>query len=72
MIKEGYKLPLLTIPESCILADNRSAMDNAKFVTEALEGLLATNCISVINTQPWLVNPLTVAVRVEEKKTPCA
>ena len=68
VIKEGYKLPLLTIPESRIVANNKSTMDSAKFVTEALEGLLATNCISVINTQPWVVNPLTVAVRVEGKK----
>ena len=63
VIKEGYKLPLLTIPESRILAKNKSAI-----VREALEGLLATNCISVVNTQPWVVNPLTVAVRVEGKK----
>ena len=45
MIKEGYKLPLLTIPGYRILTNNKSAMDNAKFVTEALEGLVASNCM---------------------------
>ena len=71
VIKDGYKLPLLTIPESRILANNKFAMDNAKFVTEDFEGLLAANCISVVNTQPWVVIPLTVAVRVGGENALC-
>lgn len=61
VITEGYKLPLLTIPESCILANNKSAIDNACFVTKALEDLIAANCVSI-------VNPLTVSVRAKGKK----
>ena len=68
VIKEGYKLPLLTIPESCILANNKSAIDNACFVTKAQEDLIAANCISIVHSQPWVVNPLTVSVRTEGKK----
>ena len=68
VIKEGYKLPLLTIPESCVLANNKSAIDNACFVTKALEDLIAANCISIAHSQPWVVNPLTVSVRAEGKK----
>ena len=48
VITEGHKLPLLTIPESCILANNKSAIDNACFVTKALEDLIAANCISIV------------------------
>ena len=68
VIKEGYKLPLLTIPESRILANNKSGIDNACFVTKALEDLIAANCISVVHSRPWVVNPLTVSVRTEGKK----
>ena len=57
--KEGYKLPLLTIAESCVLANNKSAVDNACFVTKALEDLIAANCISIVHSQPWVVNPLS-------------
>ena len=55
VIKEGYKLPLYTIPESCILRNNKSAFDNNDFVTEALNDLLATQCISVVESRH--VNP---------------
>ena len=68
VITEGYKLPLLTIPESCILSNNKSAIDNACFVTKALEDLIAANCISIVHSPPWVVNPLTVSVRAEGKK----
>ena len=66
VINEGYKLPLLTIPESCILGNY--AIDNARFVPKALEDLIAANCISIAYSQPWVVNPLTASVRAEGKK----
>ena len=28
IIKEGYKLPLLAIPQSCVFPNNKSAIDN--------------------------------------------
>ena len=68
VIKEGYKLPLLTIPESCSLANNKSAIDNACFVTKALQNLKTANCISIVHSQPWVVNLLIVSIRAEGKK----
>ena len=68
VIKEGYKLPLHSIPESCVLRNNKSALDNNDFVTEALNDLLATQCISVVESQPWVVNPLTVSTRDDGKR----
>ena len=52
VIKEGYKLPLHSIPESCVLQNNKSALNNNDFVTEALNDLLPTQCISVVESQP--------------------
>ena len=50
------------------MGSNKSAIDNACFVTEALEDLIPANRISVVHSQPWVVNPLTVSVRAEGKK----
>ena len=41
---------------------------HACFVTKALEDLIAANCISIVHSSPWVVNPLTVSVRAEGKK----
>ena len=52
VIKEGYKLPLHSIPDSCVLRNNKSA----------------TQCISVVESQPWVVNPFTVSTRDDGKR----
>ena len=54
VIKEGYKLPLLPIPASCILPNNKSALDKTTFVAEAIEDLLAAQCISVVSGRPCM------------------
>jgi hypothetical protein len=32
IIKDGYKIPVLTEPEECILKNNKSALDHSEFV----------------------------------------
>ena len=68
VIREDYKLPLHTIPECCILRNNKSAFNNNDFVTETLNDLLANQCISVIASQPWVVDPLTLSTRDDGKR----
>lgn len=68
IIAEGYKLPLLSIPDSVVLKNNRSALNNCTFVTQALDDLLGSQCISIVSSQPWVVNPLSVSIRDEGKK----
>ena len=68
IIRVGYKLPLLTIPPSILLKNNKSALDNCTFVSEAIDILLACHCVSIANSQPWVVNPLSVSVQAEGKK----
>ena len=60
VIKESYKLLMLTILESFILPNNKSALDNTTIVTEAIEDLFAAQCFLVVSSRPWVVNPLTV------------
>ena len=68
IIREGYKLPLLTIPQSVLLRNNKSAFDNCSFVSKAIADLLANQCVDVVDSQPWVVNPLSVSVRDDGKK----
>ena len=61
IIREGYRLPLKTIPHSILSDNNKSAKNNSVFVTEEIKKLLQKRCISQVFTQPYIVNPLTVA-----------
>ena len=68
IIREGYKLPLLTITQSVLLRNNKSAFDNCSFVSEAIDDILANQCIDIVDSQPWVVNPLFVSVRDDGKE----
>ena len=61
VIENGYKIPLLHIPDSIVLDNNKSARDNTKFVTEEIEKLINKGCVSPVTEKPYVVNPLTVA-----------
>ncbi|XP_052067195.1 uncharacterized protein LOC127706578, partial [Mytilus californianus] len=61
VIENGNKLPLKTEPEVKHLKNNRSSLNNAKFVVEEIDKLLQKRCISEIYSKPTVVNPLTVA-----------
>ena len=50
------------------MPNNKSTIDNCRFVTEALRDLLTTQRVSTVSNQPWVVNPLSVSVRDDEKK----
>ena len=52
IIRVGYKLPLLTIPQSVLLRNNKSAFDNCSFVFKAIDDLLANQCIDIFDSQP--------------------
>jgi hypothetical protein len=67
-IEEGYRLPLLDIPHSEILKNNKSARDNAEFVTSELAKLLESGVIEKLNTSPNVINALSVAINADNKK----
>ena len=67
IVENGYKLPLLTLPDSVELRNNRSALNHSEFVQEEIERLLLKGCISQVKTRPTVVNPLTVS----ENKDKC-
>ena len=68
IIKRGYILPLSTLPKPVILKNNKSALDNQAFVTQAISELLACQSITTVGTPPLVVNPLSVATRNSDEK----
>ena len=68
LLKEGYKLPLHTMPKSAHFNYNKSAITHSDFVSEAIQDLLKTNRIIEVNGLPHVVNPLSVTVQISGKK----
>nr|XP_054749610.1 uncharacterized protein LOC129255079 [Lytechinus pictus] len=61
VIEHGYKLPFYSDPERVDLTNNRSALDKSKFVEEEISRLLEKGCVSQVNENPLIINPLTVS-----------
>ena len=59
-IKEGYKLPLKTIPGPFLGKNQDSALNHREFVTEALRELELNRCIKKVDEQPHICSPLSV------------
>ena len=68
VIKDGYKIPFVTIPPSTKIRNNRSAIDHSEFVEEAISDLLKSSLIVKCKEMPHVVNPLTVSVNAKGKK----
>ena len=51
-IREGYKLPLLSIPEIFIHPNQASALANKEFVTQAISELVQNRCVVEVASQP--------------------
>jgi hypothetical protein len=68
IIAEGYRLPLLDLPCKEVLRNNKSARDNADFVTEEIDKLISTGVIIRLSTPPLVVNALSVAINASNKK----
>ena len=54
-----YKIPFQSLPETCFLANNKSARDHPNFVADAIKNLL--NDIEEQSKPPHYVNSLSVA-----------
>ena len=61
IIKNGYKLPLKTIPPQFSAQNNKSSLYHKDFATTTINQLLRDGCIKEGHEMPYCVNPLTVA-----------
>ena len=62
VIENGYKIPLFSTPEKTFNNNNRSALQEPRFVAEAIQDLLDRNLIEQCSDIPHVVNPLTVFI----------
>ena len=60
VLENGYKIPLITLPTAAKFPNNHSTLNNANFVTQAVEELLNTGRIKEVKNPPYVVNPLSV------------
>ena len=64
VLKNGYKIPL---PKAAKFPNNHSTLNNANFVTQAVEQLLKKGRIKEVKTPPYVVNPLSVSENGSQK-----
>ena len=68
VIENGYRIPFLTEPKGAELKNNKSALNNDKFVQNAINELLVEGKIEEISRKPYIINPLTVAENKSKKR----
>ena len=68
VIKDGYKIPFKELPDPVELRNNKSARDNAQFVSEEIQKLLVKRCVTEVKEKPTVINPLTVATNKSGKQ----
>ena len=61
-IKDGYKLPLLSLPEQYMRPNHKSAQQNKGFVNEAVSDLLKNQCVHEMKEVPHICSPLSVVM----------
>ena len=68
VIKYGYKIPLLSQPESIFLNNNKSALDHKEFVSKAILDLVKNGLVKNVLFKPHVINPLSVSVNSSVKE----
>ena len=68
IVEHGFTLPLLEVPQQTFLKNNKSAYDNADFVTIEIQRLVSTGILQQVTEPPTVVNALTVAVNASGKQ----
>lgn len=68
MIKNGYSLDFEIHPPSKHFENNKSAMLNDNFVSDAVQDLVESGRVIQVHEKPYMVNPLSVAENHEKKR----
>ena len=63
IIINGYKLPFISLPLTVKLRNNKSARLRADFVDQTVLELVNSGRVRMVNEQPFVVNPLSVAIQ---------
>ena len=64
IIQEGYKIPFMGTPKQARFKNNKSAINNSQFVSQAISDLLSKGLIVQCNSVPLVINPLSVSIQL--------
>ena len=67
-IFNGYKIPFYSLPPVSFSKNNKSALLESKFVSEAIRDLLDRGLVTESEHIPTVVNPLTVSIQSNGKR----
>ena len=67
VLKNGYKIPVITLPKAAKFPNNHSTLNHANFVTQAVKQLLNKGRIKEVKILPYVVNPLSVSGNGSQK-----
>ena len=56
VIKRGYMLPFLGLPEPAVFRNNGSSLAHAKFVEDAIIELFESRCVLVVVVSPFTIS----------------
>ncbi len=68
IVKQGYILPFVTVPENKMLSNQSSVYMHEEFVTQAVLELVQNRCVRVLHDPPKVCSPLLVVVNRAGKK----
>ena len=68
IIEKGYVIPFKETPVRSVHKNNKSAVNNDTFVTQAISELVDSGCVVKTPFIPYIVNPLSVAENSSGKK----
>ena len=68
IIKQGYILPFVSVPEEKFFNNQRSAFEHHSFVSSAISDLLRDGCVKQVPNRPVVCSPLLVVVSNSGKK----
>lgn len=68
IVTKGYRLPFMRMPDPLCQLNNRSAIDNASFVTAAIEDLVLAHCVEECSVCPIVSSPLSVVTNSKGKQ----
>ena len=60
IIKNGYRLPFVSIPPNYSALNHSSTRDNVEFVTESDRELVQNGCAKLVLKKPLICSPLLV------------
>jgi hypothetical protein len=68
IVTEDYRLPFMRLPDLLFQLNHKSAVENASFVSRAVEELVSGQCVVECSSCPIVCSPLSVVTKASGKQ----